>query len=121
MEGEELAVLEGLEAVDGDLLEGGDLGQLAGLEEQTVAPEAGDLVGDGGGAAQKRAGDLAVGHAADDQEKDAGGEIGALLPVGRREGLGAEVSTAVTARKALDTLGASRAQEEALAFEAPPA
>ncbi|MDO9069561.1 MAG: hypothetical protein Q7W05_14055 [Deltaproteobacteria bacterium] len=119
MEGEVLAPLEGLEAVDDDLGGGTDLLQLSGVEQQAVAAEAGGLALDGGGSDSFGPGGLAVAHRADLRHEQSGHQIGTLLPVGGGEGLCAEVAAAVEACEPLDTPGGAAAGEVALALVAP--
>ncbi|MBK7701374.1 MAG: hypothetical protein IPI34_00055 [bacterium] len=82
MEGEVLAPLEGLEAVDDDLGGGTDLLQLLGVEQQAVAAEAGGLALDGGSSDMLRPGGLAVAHRTDQCHEQSGHQVGTLLPVG---------------------------------------
>jgi hypothetical protein len=73
-----LAELEGLETVENEGLGWGRGGaEDAVLEEQTVAAEAVDVEGDGGGRDPELAGELAVGRAAEDGQEEAGHQIGA--------------------------------------------
>ena len=87
MEGEVLAHLEGFEPVDDDGTAEGEAMEVLGLEKQSVAPETGDMVGNGRGGAAESASDLSVGHTADDHGEDGGDELRTLLPICTREGL----------------------------------
>jgi hypothetical protein len=118
MERKVLTPFEGLKAIDGDIV-GYDPFKFRCLQEQAMTAQARDLVRDRGGATQKCPGHLAIAHAPNHHHDDAGSEIGALLPVGCREGLGTEVTLARETCKPLDTVGASLAKEEALALERP--
>ena len=114
-----LAVLETLEAVDDDLSHTLDPLELAGLEEQVVAPEAADLVGDGTGGASQGTGDLAVGHAPHDHQEHRLHQSGLLLPVGHAEGLYTKVTATVQTCKPLYTLRGKGTGIESLAFVGP--
>ena len=100
-----LAVFEGDEAVEGDVLEDGPVLHHLGVEEQAVSSEAVDMAVDGRRGDAQIAGDLAVAGAAIDLGGQLLDDVGAFGPVGDAEGLPTEGDAAVQALKPADTLG----------------
>ena len=116
---EVLAELEGLEAVDDHFGRRRCLCHQLLVQQEAVPAEAGDVAVNGGGGHAQVPGDLPVGHASGDLGEDEGAQMGAFLPVGCAEGLGAEGAPAVQAGKPLDTLGGCLSLEVSRALEGP--
>src|SRR6185503_1385722 len=114
-----LAALEGAEAVEGEWLS--ELAPWPELfvEQQALAADAGREAHDGLGRDAELAGDLAEPGAADQPVRHGEQEPGLLQPVVAAEGLGGEVTPAVTALEPLNPVGCGVPAEEAGADPGP--
>jgi len=119
LEGEELAVFEGFEAVENEGSAGKDLGTHVSMEEETVPPEPANRPIDGRRRDLQVAGDLPIGHAAHRSHEKPCWQIGPLEPVRRREGLGAKATPATQTCKALHQKGRLLATVESGALPSP--
>src|SRR5258706_14407413 len=89
------------------------------MEEQTVSPQPIRLTHDRRRGRPDVPGNLAMSGARERAHEDPREELGALQPVGGREGLRTEGPPAVNAKKPLDAGGCGRSNEEAFASPAP--
>jgi hypothetical protein len=113
LEGEVLAELEGLEAVDDQGTRGrGQFPELQ-VQEHAVAAEAGEVSVDGRRRDVEAACDLAVAAAGDGGQEDLREQVGASEPVGGAEGLSTEGASAVEAEVPLVTLRGVESEGEA--------
>ena len=115
----ELAVFEGLEAVEGDGLLERRAGPVPLVEQLAVAAEPVGMEQDGLGRGFEGACDLAQPRARDQAAQYRGQQPRPLEPVGGAEGLLAETTPAVTAAETLDPGGGVEAEEEAVLDVAP--
>jgi len=103
--GEELGVLEGLEAVEADRLLDARLREELSMEDQAVAGGPGQVQGDGGVGNPLGPGDLADPGTGDGLADDVQEQVVAMEPVGGGEGAGGEGPAAVEAAVASERLG----------------
>ena len=117
--GVELAPLEGLERVHDERLGDATAGSMPQMVQQRVTTEPGAVQGDGLGRGPELAGDLAEGGASQQAVQGGQQQLGTLEPVGGAERLVTEVTPAVTAAVAPDTVRRGEAGVVAGAMEAP--
>jgi hypothetical protein len=117
--GVELAVLERLEAVEGEGLGERAFGAMLLVEQQAVAAEPVGMEQHGLGGGVEGPGDLAQAGARDQAAQHGGEQPGSFEPVGGAEGLLAEATPAVTAAVTLDPEGRRLAVVEAIADDPP--
>ena len=119
VEGEELGVLEGLEAIDDERFANGPAGDHLLVVEQAVASGSSELAGDGGVGDVEETGHLAQAGPFGGELGEARQEIAPAQPVVGGEGAGGEAPPAVAAAKALEPPSVARPPVEAVPHHAP--
>jgi hypothetical protein len=121
VEGEVLGELESLEAVDDEGFAKPEhrILEVAEMEEEAMAPQAGEVSGNRVGRDLEHAGGLTQARAFGRPEGDGVEQVRASEPVGYGEGLSGEVAVAVKTLEALDPTAVRGSSEESVSDVAP--